>query len=99
MRLPAALKSAVESGRLLLLSTFPPKDRRPTSKLAEERNRFVATLATEVFVAYAAPGGKTEQICRDLIGARKPVFAFDADANARLIAMGCMPVTTPALVE
>jgi predicted Rossmann fold nucleotide-binding protein DprA/Smf involved in DNA uptake len=99
MRVPSALKTAVESGRMLLLSPFKPKDRRATAKLAEERNRFVAALASEVFVAYAHEGGKTEQLCRNLIAARKPVFTFDAHANARLIALGSAPITTAGLLK
>jgi predicted Rossmann fold nucleotide-binding protein DprA/Smf involved in DNA uptake len=99
MRLPSALKVAAQSGRLLLLSPFKPKDRRPTAKLAEERNRFVAALATEVFVTHAAEGGKTEQLCHDLIAAGKQVLTFDAADNARLIDMGCTPSTIPSLVN
>lgn len=97
MRLPSTLKTAIQSGRLLLLSPFGEKDRRPTAKLAEERNRFVAALATEVFVAYANEGGKTEQLCRDLIAAGKPVLTFDSPANGRLIEIGCTPVTATEL--
>src|SRR5579883_2805939 len=93
---PAASKV---SGRLLLLSPFKQKDRRPTAKLAEERNRFVPALATEVFVAYAAEGGKTEQLCRDLIAARKPVFTFVAPSHARLIEIGCTSITTSDLIK
>lgn len=99
IRLPAALKSAVESSRLLLLSPFRQKDRRSTAKLAEERNRFVAALAIEIFVAYATPGGKTEQLCRQLIASGKPILTFDAPANAHLITLGCTPITTPQLLE
>jgi hypothetical protein len=99
MRLPSTLKTAIDSGRLLLLSPFNQKDRRPTARLAEERNRFVAALATEVFVAYAAEGGKTEQLCRNLIAAGKSAFTFDTPANARLITMGCTPGTTGGLVK
>ncbi len=99
MRLPSALRSPIESGRLLLLSPFKQKDRRPTAKLAEERNRFVPALATEVFVAYAAEGGKTEQLCRDLIAARKPVFTFVAPSHARLIEIGCTSITTSDLIK
>ncbi len=99
MRLPRALKSAVELGHLLLLSPFKPRDRRPTAKLAEERNRFVAALAAEVFIAYAHEGGKTEQLCHDLIAAGKPLFTFDAPANTRLIATGCTPITAAGLVK
>jgi predicted Rossmann fold nucleotide-binding protein DprA/Smf involved in DNA uptake len=99
MRLPAALKRAVEAGRLLLLSAFKPRDRRPTAKLAEERNRFVAALATEVFVAFAAEGGKTEQLCRDLIAAGKAVLTFDSPANAKLIGMGAIPMKPGEVVH
>ena len=99
MRLPSELKPPIESGRLLLLSPFKKSDRRPTAKLAEERNRFVAALATEIFVAYADEGGKTEQLCRHLIAAGKPVLTFDAPANAHLIALGCTLITTPELLE
>ncbi len=99
MRLPSALRSAVEAGRLLLLSPFKQKDRRPTAKLAEERNRLVAALATEVFVAYANEGGKTEQLCRDLIAAGKPVLTFDSPANAKLIGMGAIPMKPGELVQ
>src|SRR5262249_24843313 len=97
--LRAALKSAVESDRLLLLSPFKPRDHLPTAKLAEERNRFVAALATEAFITYAAEGGKTEQPCRNRIAAGKLVFTFDATPNARLIAIGCNPVTAAGLVS
>jgi predicted Rossmann fold nucleotide-binding protein DprA/Smf involved in DNA uptake len=99
MRLPSALKTAVESGRLLLLSPFKQKDRRPTAKLAADRNRFVAALATEVFVAFAAEGGKTAELCRDLLAAGRPVLTFDSPANARLIGMGGIPVTAVALAH
>jgi predicted Rossmann fold nucleotide-binding protein DprA/Smf involved in DNA uptake len=99
MRLPSELKPPIESGRLLLLSPFKKSDRRPTAKLAEERNRFVAALASEIFVAYAEEGGKTEQLCRSLITAGKPVFTFDAPANAKLIGMGITPMTTATLIQ
>lgn len=89
----------MESGRLSLVSPFKPRDRRPTAKLAEERNRFVAALATEVFVAYTHSGGKTEQLCRELVGAGKPVFTFHDSANARLIEMGCKASNTTVLID
>lgn len=93
MRLPPALKTAIESGRMLLLSPFGQHDRRPTARLADERNRFVAALASEVFIAYANRGGRTEQLCRHLLAAGKPVSTFDAPGNAPLIEMGCTPTT------
>jgi hypothetical protein len=88
VRLPAAIKSGVGGGRLVLASPFDARERRVRSVLAEERNRFVATLATEVFVVYAAPEGKTEQLCRRLIASDKPLLTLDLPENSRLLDLG-----------
>jgi predicted Rossmann fold nucleotide-binding protein DprA/Smf involved in DNA uptake len=92
MRLPVEWQEALPQGRLLLLSPFPEGQRRVTSQLAEIRNRFVAALAAHIFVAYAAPGGKTEQFCREVVGWGKPVFTFEHEANGHLLGMGVLGV-------
>ena len=46
MRIPADWRPALEEGRLLVLSPFPPHQRRPTAKAAEQRNDLVADLAS-----------------------------------------------------
>ena len=38
-------RPALESGRLLLISPFPEKVRRPTAETAAQRNRMAAALA------------------------------------------------------
>lgn len=99
IRLPAALKNGVESGRVTLLSPFGPRQRRAKADLAEERNRFVAAVATEVFVAYAAPGGKTEGLCRLLIAGGKSLLTLDLPENARLLELGAKPFVAEDLAR
>lgn len=92
MRIPAEHREALEKGRLLFLSPFIGNQRRSTAEMAVYRNRFVAALAERVFVAYAEPGGKTEQFCREVIGWGKPLYTLDSEANANLRAMGARAV-------
>jgi predicted Rossmann fold nucleotide-binding protein DprA/Smf involved in DNA uptake len=61
-RIPAGWKSPLAEGRLLLLSPFPAGTHRATAETAQRRNEFVATLATETTVLYAAPGGRLEKL-------------------------------------
>src|SRR5262249_33903510 len=56
LRMPVGWRKPYAEGRLLILSPFAAHQRRPTTAFAEHRNRFVATLATHIFVAYAGPG-------------------------------------------
>jgi predicted Rossmann fold nucleotide-binding protein DprA/Smf involved in DNA uptake len=84
----AEKKVAVEQGRLLLLSAFSAEERRPTTNRAQERNTLVAALADIIFVAYAAPGGKTEKFCKTLLAWKKPVLTLDAPENAQLFSLG-----------
>lgn len=88
MRLPAEWKAGIDAGRLLILSPFEDKEKRPTAALAEERNHFVAAVADKLFIAYAHPGSKTETLAREAIAQGKPVFTFDHTATANLREMG-----------
>ena len=65
-----------------------------TTKLAEERNRFVAEQAAAVFIAHASPGGKIEALAREIIPAGKPVYTFDLPENRNLLQMGARPLAT-----
>jgi len=88
MRIRREYREPLDKGRLLILSAFPEKVRRPTAKIALFRNRLVAALADKVLIAYAAPGGKTEAFARELLGWHKPVFTFDDASTSNLIALG-----------
>ncbi len=71
MRVPSVWKTAINAGRLLVLSQFAERHRRVTAELSAQRNRLVAALAAEIFVAHAAPGSKTEDLCDDRPDKRK----------------------------
>jgi predicted Rossmann fold nucleotide-binding protein DprA/Smf involved in DNA uptake len=96
LRVPPEWKSALEQGRLLVLSPFEPTERRATEHLARERNAFVAALADEVLVAYAAPGSKTLAFAGEVLCWGKPVRTFGAAENAALLQLGAIPVTERA---
>ena len=87
MRLPAAWRTPLETGRLLLLSTFPANVHRPTHQTATQRNALVAELATSLLVPHATPGGKVEQLCKDALAQGTPVFTLTS-RTTRLAALG-----------
>ncbi|MEH6875288.1 MAG: DNA-processing protein DprA [Candidatus Competibacter sp.] len=62
MRLPGAWQTALNAGRLLLLSPFEKTPRRVTADSARRRNELVAALADRSFIAHATPGGQLEQL-------------------------------------
>lgn len=87
MRLPAPWRAPLEEGRLLLLSCFDDKARRPTKQTVARRNALVAELATCLLVPHAAPGGKVEQLCQRAIAQGKQVFTLDP-ADPRMAELG-----------
>lgn len=97
MRLPAEHKLALQEGRLLYLSTFPEKLRRPTVDTALARNRFVAALAKNLIVPYAAHNSKTFDLCRLVVEWKKPIYTFAHDAGTLLLNLGAQPVDALAL--
>ena len=88
MRVPREWRAALDDDRLLVYSSFPAAVRRPTAALAARRNDLVASLASRVFIAHAAPGSKTEAFARRLAESGKPLLTLDSPANANLAAMG-----------
>jgi len=86
MRVPRGYRAPLEAGCLLLLSPFDEHVRRATAQTAQRRNRLVAALAQWVFVAYAAPGGKTEAFCRETVAWGKLLYTFAGNEN--LVEMG-----------
>jgi len=90
-RLPIEWQKAIRNGRLLLLSPFGENDRRVTTELAAERNRFVATISDDILIPYAMPGSKTEADALSLLAAGKRVCTFDdrpgslLDAGATIV--------------
>lgn len=93
MRMPAPWRSALDSGRLLILSPFSEGRPRTTAALAQERNEFVAAIADAVLVPYASPGGRTEALCRSILSSGKQLWVLDTPENAGLVANGARRLT------
>jgi len=93
MRLTKEQTNALSKGRLLMLSPFGEKIKRADKDTARIRNEFVAALASDIFIAHAAPGGKTEIFCRKVLGWGKSLLTFYCPENAPLIASGAQPYT------
>jgi hypothetical protein len=87
MHLKPELVPAFNADRLLILSPFPPKDKRVTAALAERRNRFVAALADSIFVPHAAPRSRTLALCRECHQNGTPIFTIPDPKNAEIASM------------
>lgn len=87
-RIPEEYRRPLAEDRLLLLSPFDESTGRATVDTAEKRNHVVASLAQCIFVAYAAPGSKTEAFCRAVVSTGKPCLTFDDPGTANLREMG-----------
>jgi predicted Rossmann fold nucleotide-binding protein DprA/Smf involved in DNA uptake len=62
MHVPVELQSAFDSGRVLFLSPFVGHPTRVTRDAAIRRNKVVAALADQVYIAHVAPGGETARL-------------------------------------
>jgi predicted Rossmann fold nucleotide-binding protein DprA/Smf involved in DNA uptake len=62
IRLPADWRRALENGRLLLLSPFEKRPRRPTTESSHQRNELVAALSDEALIIHAEPNGNVARI-------------------------------------
>jgi len=65
--------------------------RRPTTDLAEARNRFVYSISAEVLILHASPGGMLDRLAAEWATGPKPLFILDDPANAHLLARGFRP--------
>ena len=97
MRIPKPWKAPLADGRLLVLSPFIDHRPRITLELAEQRNRFVAHLANEVFIAHAAAGSKTLTFCRELLNQKKPVMTIDRAENQNVLDLGVRSLAIPEI--
>ena len=75
-RLEPELKDAINEKRLLIVTPFDEKVKRVTRETASQRNRFMAELADEIFVAYALPGGNIEKLITDIARTGKTISSF-----------------------
>jgi predicted Rossmann fold nucleotide-binding protein DprA/Smf involved in DNA uptake len=87
IRIKSEHKEPLENGRLFFLSPFS-NTHRPTTETSICRNQFVAAIADRIIIAYAEPGGKTEQLCRQALEWDKSVYTFESKYNASLLSLG-----------
>ena len=90
-RVPPEYVKPIDDGRVLLLSPFNEAQNHATRNTSRLRNRLVVALGDAVLVPYAASGGITEGILREVSCLGKPVLTFQADRsgaddNAMLVA-------------
>jgi predicted Rossmann fold nucleotide-binding protein DprA/Smf involved in DNA uptake len=62
--MPADWRRPLETGRLLLLSPFEKRPRRPTTESSHQRNELVAALCDETLIIHSEPGGSIERISK-----------------------------------
>lgn len=97
MRIPSLWKIPLDEGRLLILSPFDEKQKRSTVSTAQQRNHLIAMLGSHFLIPNAETGGKTEQLCREIIQAGKGVYTFQSE-KSRLIQFGANTIK-PTLEE
>jgi hypothetical protein len=74
MRIPGEWRKAIDQGRLLLLPPFTATQRRATAELAQERNRFAAAIADEVWFIYATSHGALAALAQSLKAQGKQII-------------------------
>ncbi|MDF1612524.1 DNA-processing protein DprA [Stygiobacter electus] len=61
-RFDKRLTELLYSGRLLIISPFDEKVKRPTTKTAQNRNELIAKLSDKIYIAHAEKNGSLEKI-------------------------------------
>ena len=61
-RIEPELKSAIDDGRLLIVTPFKDRVKRVTSETAQIRNQFMFDLADEIAIGHASKGGMLEKL-------------------------------------
>lgn len=82
-RFPPALKEALAENRLLILSPFDNRVKRPTRETALKRNKLMLNLAEEAVIAYASEGGGLERLILEMTDTNK-IQTFDQATSVRL---------------
>ncbi len=91
-------RSLLAQRRYLVLN-YGISERRVTRDTAFYRNLCMAAAADLVFVAYAAPGSKTEYLCEQVRRWGKPVWTFADAATIHLQALGVKSIRVGAFIS
>ncbi|MCE5228548.1 DNA-processing protein DprA [bacterium] len=92
MRIPQPWRKPIDQGRMLLLSCFAENEQRVCKETAQERNRFAAALSSACLIIHSEPSSHTFALAQEIIREGKPVWTFDAPANADLLNLGAKPL-------
>lgn len=82
------ITNAINENRLLVITPFDKSITRITAATAMQRNEFMAELANEIFIAYAAPSGKLRNLISKIGRSGKSISTFDVEENKELIESG-----------
>jgi predicted Rossmann fold nucleotide-binding protein DprA/Smf involved in DNA uptake len=93
LRIGPDYKQLLDQDRLLFLSFFRSHRHRSDVEMAFKRNLYAAALADRVLIVHASRSSKTEQLCREVIGWRKPVYTISNEANKNLVRIGAQVVS------
>ena len=74
-RLEPELQAALDAGRLLIVTRYADSVTHACEDKCFQRNRLMMELADETVIAYAAPGGSLERLCRESPGTKITVLA------------------------
>ncbi len=88
MRLPEAWSKPIGEGKMLIVSPFSGRQRRPTKATAGLRNRFVAAAAQRLFFLHAAPNSRTLAFAEVLLSEGRDILTFDLKGNENLKSIG-----------
>ena len=93
-RLSTTQRSAIEDGRLTLVSIFSQTETRTNKKQSQSRNEFVAALSASVLIPHASPGGNAELIARKVLERGQPLYTISDPENDVLIKLGAKPYSS-----
>ncbi|MCL5268491.1 MAG: DNA-protecting protein DprA [Bacteroidetes bacterium] len=88
MRVEREWAVPIEEGRLLLVSPFGARQRRPTKSTAETRNKFVAAASDRLFILHAAANSRTLAFADEILAEEREVLTFDIKENENLKKLG-----------
>ena len=60
------LKSAIDAGKLLLITPFENSVKRITAETAEQRNRFMIEISDDIVIGFASKGGMLDSMIADV---------------------------------
>lgn len=65
-KIEPGLKTAIDAGRLLIVTSFDNGVKRVTAETSEQRNRIMIELADEAVVGYVSRGGMLERLVKEV---------------------------------